>query len=213
MNILEFNFENWYTIVIKCNWVTIIAIVVMAVILFFILDKLKPFIGMKSIEIDEVSLGIGNSKVTLKYNGKSQEIAYKLWVELSTRKIGLEFEPENDVISEIYHSWYTFFSVARELMKEIPSSQIDGSRQLIELTEEVLNKGLRPHLTKWQAKYRLWEKNNKNDAGISPQEFQQKFPEYSELESDLIQANKQLMVYRSLMKEIAFKKKIDYKNK
>lgn len=30
---------------------------------------------------------------------------------------------------------------------------------LIKLTERVLNVGLRPHLTKWQAKYRKWYNN------------------------------------------------------
>ena len=42
-----------------------------------------------SITINEVNLGIGDTSVKLVYNKKDQEIAYKLWVELSTRKIGL----------------------------------------------------------------------------------------------------------------------------
>lgn len=58
---------------------------------------------------DEIILGIGrNSSVKLKYNRKDQEVAYKLWVELSTRKIGLPFDQENDVITEVYNSWYDF---------------------------------------------------------------------------------------------------------
>ena len=99
-----------------------------------------------SITIDEVNLGIGDTSVKLVYNKKDQEIAYKLWVELSTRKIGLPFDQENDVISEVYNSWYDFFKIARELLKEIPVSRLPYSNDLIKLTEKVLNTGLRPHL-------------------------------------------------------------------
>ena len=100
-----------------------------------------------------------HSSVKLKYNRKDQEVAYKLWVELSTRKIGLPFDQENDVITEVYNSWYDFFKIARELLKDIPASRLPYSNDLIKLTERVLNVGLRPHLTKWQAKYRQWYNN------------------------------------------------------
>ena len=205
MEIFDFSFENWYTLDIKLNWLSA-AIVIVGICLFsFIWRKVRKYIGRKSIDIDEVTLGIGSGKVSLKYNYKSQEIAYKLWVELSTRKIGIEFDSENDVISEIYDSWYHFFTVARELLKELPAQQIDGSEQLIKLTEEILNKGLRPHLTKWQAKYRSWHESNKNNNGLTPQDFQKNYPQYAELENDLRQTNGQLMEYKNLMEKIAFK--------
>lgn len=105
-------------------------------------------------------MGIGDSSVKLTYNKKDQAIAYKLWVELSTRKIGLMFDKEYDVITEVYNSWYEFFKIARELLKDIPASRLPYSNDLIVLTEKVLNKGLRPHLTTWQAKYRKWYEKN-----------------------------------------------------
>lgn len=205
MKILDFKFENWYTIDVKLNWFAAAAIMVAVFLVSMIWKRVIKYIGRKSIDIDEMTLGIGSNKVTLKYNRKSQEIAYKLWVELSTRKIGIEFEPDNDVISDVYDSWYHFFSVARDLLKELPPEQIEGSKQLIQLTEDVLNKGLRPHLTRWQAKYRLWQENNLNDGTETPQEFQHKYPEYDKLARDIIETNKQLIEYKKLMKEIAFR--------
>ena len=157
--------------------------------------------------VDEVSLGIGNSQVKLKYNKKDQEIAYKLWVELSTRKIGLDFDPENDVVFEVYDSWYNFFTIARELMKEIPVERLKYSPELIELTETVLNRGLRPHLTIWQAKYRKWYNENvHNNVGKTPQQIQEMYPHYKELKKDLIDTNKRLIEYKKLMERIAFEK-------
>ena len=153
-------------------------------------------------------MGIGDSSIKLIYNKKDQEIAYKLWVELSTRKIGLPFEREYDVIAEVYDSWYEFFKIARELIKEVPASRLPYSNDLIELTEKVLNNGLRPHLTIWQAKYRKWYVDElANETKDSPQEIQQKYPYYDDLVEDLIATNKRMIEYKKLMKKIAFAEK------
>lgn len=44
---------------------------------------------LKTVTIEEATIGIGNSSVTIKYDGCIKEIAYKIWIELTTRKIGL----------------------------------------------------------------------------------------------------------------------------
>lgn len=203
MEIFGVEFESWNTILLRLNWFAI-ALAIVAVIA--LVRVLKHFINKKSITIDEINLGIGDSSVKLTYNQKDQEIAYKLWVELSTRKIGLMFDKDHDVITEVYNSWYEFFKIARELLKEIPVSRLPYSNDLIELTEKVLNLGLRPHLTTWQAKYRKWydleASTNTND---SPQEVQRKYPEYDALVEDLLETNKRMIAYKDVMKSIAFK--------
>lgn len=163
----------------------------------------------KSVEIDEASIGIGSNKVTIKPNTEDMQIAYKIWVELSTRKIGLEIDLENDVIKEIYDSWYEFFGITRELIKSIPISRIrwDGStRKLVNISIDVLNEGIRPHLTKWQARFRRWyssEIDKPENCILSPQECQKNFPEYMELTKDLIAVNRNLIEYRSILGKLA----------
>src|SRR3989337_144519 len=78
----------------------------------------------REFEISEVELGIGQQKVKLKPSHDDLQIAYKLWVELRTRKLGLTFSEDYDVIAEIYDSWYEFFKITRELIKSIPVSRI-----------------------------------------------------------------------------------------
>ena len=135
-------------------------------------------------------------------------IAYKIWVELSTRKIGLRFDEENDVIKEVYDSWYKFFETVRELLKEVPANRIPYASKLIDLTEKVLNEGLRPHLTKWQARYRRWyEKELEKDNG-APQDIQKKYPDYTALVADLTETNNIMIAYKELMKDIAFDNKL-----
>ena len=133
-------------------------------------------------------------------------LAYKLWVDLSTRKIGLPFDENNDVIEEVYNSWYAFFGVARELLKELPATQINTSSELIELTEKVLNKGLRPHLTTWQAKFRCWYDKNRADSDKEPQQLQKEYALYDELIADLKTTNSRMIEYKELLRKIAFGK-------
>ena len=202
MDVLYVEFENWYTLILRLNW---LAIILPLIIVCIVYHALKKGLSKQSITIDELTLGIGDSKIKLKYDKRDQEIAYKLWVELSTRKIGLLFDRENDVITEVYDSWYEFFRIARELLKEIPARRLRFSNDLIDLTDKVLNKGLRPHLTTWQAKYRKWYRtasdSNKDDT---PQSIQKTYQYYDELIEDLIKTNERMIEYKELMRKIAF---------
>lgn len=156
----------------------------------------------KSFEIDEAELGVGNQKIRLKPNSIDQQVAYQIWVELTTRKIGLEIDLENDVISEIYDSWYNFFGITRAMIKEIPVSKVQkkSTQEIIRLSIDVLNTGLRPHLTKWQARFRRWYNKKLDDpnyAECTPQEIQKAFPQYDELTREMLDINKKLMSYRT----------------
>lgn len=204
MDIINVELESWSVLVFKFNWIAVIVLLFLLWGISLLIKKCLNFVNKKRITVDEVNLGIGNSSVKLSYSKKDQEIAYKIWVELSTRKIGLRYDEENDVIKEVYDSWYKFFETTRELLKEIPANRIMYSGDLIELTEKVLNIGLRPHLTRWQAKYRKWyDEAVKNTEG-SPQEIQKGYPEYSVLIKDLLETNERMIEYKKLMKKIAF---------
>lgn len=206
MNIFDIKFENWYTLNASMNWLAVIILLLIVIMLSYIIKHFNHFSSKKSIMIDEINLGIGNNNVKLLYNKKDKEIAYKLWVELSTRKIGMAFEKNFDVITEVYNSWYEFFKIARDLLKEFPIEKVQHSNNFIELTENMLNKGLRPHLTKWQAKYRKWYENQPKENDLSPQEIQKLFPEYDELISDINLTNKAIIEYKNLLYNIAFDK-------
>lgn len=163
--------------------------------------------GWRSFEIDEAQFGIGEQKITLRPNDTDRQIAYKIWVELSTRKIGLPIDLEDDVISEVYDSWYNFFSVTRELIKDVPVSRFrrKDTEKIIHLSIEVLNAGIRPHLTKWQARFRRWYEqalDREERVDVSPQDVQKEFPDYEALKEDLERVNQRLIRYRDKMYEL-----------
>ena len=212
MNIIVISIENIWRVKITFN----LLLIILTIILVIFLDKIWKWLKNKTkslneITIDEIELGIGsNSKVKLKYDSRDRQIAYKLWVELSTRKIGLEFEKGYDVISEVYDSWYEFFKIARELLKEIPVEKIQDDKEtsLVEISIQILNKCIRPHLTKWQAKYRKWYENEleKNkDKQISPQEIQKEYEYYDEMVDDILNVNKKIKEYSKILYSIAVK--------
>lgn len=205
MSIIEIEFENFYTVLLRINWIAIIVGLILVCLLPILWKHINKHLNKKSINVSQLDLGIGNSTIKLTYNRKDQEVAYKLWVELSTRKIGIPFDEENDVIVEVYNSWYEFFKIARETIKEIPAERIPYSSELINLTEQVLNEGLRPHLTKWQAKFRFWYNKELEKNHISPQEIQKNYPEIKQLVDDLKKTNIHMINYKNLMKDIAFK--------
>ena len=180
--------------------VAILLIVLFFFIRWFVLRRYSKF------EIDTAEMGIGSGKISFKPNLKDQEIAYKIWVELSTRKIGLSIDLKDDVISEIYDSWHNFFSITRELIKDIPVNKIKNksTRQIITLSIAVLNEGLRPHLTFWQARFRRWYDKRIETAGedVDPQSIQAGYPKFTELSEDLLRVNTRLIKYRDKMAEL-----------
>lgn len=156
-------------------------------------------------EIDSTEFGFGDHKVSFKPNNTDRQIAYSIWVELSTRKVGLPIHLDDDVIVEIYDSWYSFFGVTRELVKDIPVSKVrnDSTGKIIGLSIEVLNEGLRPHLTKWQARFRHWyEGQMATKSDLCPQDVQKRFPEFEALSTDLMEVNRRLRNYRMRMNEL-----------
>ncbi len=180
---------------------------IIGVIVIYLITRIIFGRRFKKFEVNEAEFGIGKQKVKIRPNIVDMQIAYKIWVELSTRKIGLPIDFNNDVISEVYDSWYKFFSVTRDLVKEVPVSKFRRSdtERIIKMSIEVLNSGIRPHLTLWQAKFRRWYENElSKDENIivAPQKIQSKFPEFDLLCTDLKEINGRLIKYRSKMYDL-----------
>lgn len=199
----DFSFSTYFDSMV----ILFLIIFTVAVIIYKVMGGYLNVGIWKSFEIDQAQFGLGKQKLTLRPNQTDRQIAYKIWVELSTRKIGLPIDLDNDVISEIYNSWYDFFSVTRELIKDVPVSKFQrkDTEKIIKLSIDVLNEGIRPHLTKWQARFRRWYEraiNQEDYLEIPPQDIQKKFPQYDELRTDLKEVNERLIRYKEKMYEL-----------
>jgi hypothetical protein len=148
--------------------------------------------------------GIGCMKICPTW--EDIQIAHQIWTELVTRKAAIPFNPEDDVIVEVYDSWYALFQRTRQLIGDIPGKCIRRDRstqQIVKIATETLNLGLRPHLTKWQARYRNWWHNSEDALKrATPQEHQKTFPQYAELVEEMLVVNKQMIEYAGQLHKI-----------
>lgn len=210
LDFLDLNFS-----INLCLFLLVIILIILLKngLLDLIINKAFKRFKIKNYDINEVKLGIGVNTISFKPNYDDRKIAYKLWVELSTRKMGLPIDFNEDVIVEVYNSWYAFFGVARDLLKEFPISKLnnDNDKDLIEITMELLNDVLRVHLTTWQAKYRKWyaeELKKSDNLGRSPQEIQRNYENYNKLKEDMLKINDNLKYYQEVLYSIAYDKEL-----
>ncbi|MBM7605999.1 hypothetical protein JOC75_004027 [Metabacillus crassostreae] len=144
-----------------------------------------------------------------KLTEKELDISWKLYVQLTTRKAAIPIDEENDIITEVYDSWYELFKSTREYLIELPASEIQGNenaQEIVRLSLDVLNKGMRPHLTKWQGKYRKWyeiEVQKEENQHLTPQELQRKYKYYGEMVDEIKIVNKELNEYANQLKRFS----------
>ncbi len=190
---------------VEIGIILIALLFISAIIVLLVRNKINTLVFAPEVELSVNLAGIGN--VRIKQNHEVAQIAHKAWTEFVTRKAGLKFDPENDVIVEVYDSWKELFGRVRLLIKEIPANKLrdENTQKLVGLLVDALNDGLRPHLTRWQAKYRSWylnELNKRENEGKPPQEIQKGYPYYDELLTDLIMINQQIISYTNELKKL-----------
>jgi len=212
MEIFKLYFDKNLNLIISLHWIICVIAFVILIIALVRMYR-KRWIFYKNIEIDSAEFGIIGQKLKIRPNYMNINIAYKVWVELNTRKIGIKIDFKNDVIYEVYNSWYQFFGITRNLLKELPATKIrldKDTRELIEISIKILNESLRPHLTMWQAKFRKWYETAlklKENTDRSPQLIQIEYPEYDLLSEDMIRINNNLINYKKTIYKLAFGEK------
>ncbi len=136
------------------------------------------------------------------------QLAHEAYVELVTRKAALKIEEEHDVFTEIYDSWYALFGEIRRLARKLDADEVSRNahlRRLHELLVDVLNRGLRPHLTRWQSRFRRWYvEESRNRPSESAQDIQRSYPEYPQLVASLKEANHLLINLARELRRLAY---------
>lgn len=214
VNIIEMTFDksDW-SFIFSFNILGFVVIIILVILIYLLLKKLfSNNKGRRKQEIIPVKLKykIGNAEIeyNIKRSYENIEIAHKIYIELVTRKAAIEIDKENDVIYEVYNSWYTLFQVTRDELKKLTGQFLytqKDSEPLIRLLSDILNKSLRPHLTEYQAKFRKWYQEALDDTKYknkSPQEIQKDFPDFDNLVKSMIEVNTLLIGYSKELKRI-----------
>lgn len=157
----------------------------------------------------EIAYKIGQQEIKYKVvrNFINLEVAHRIYIELITRKAAIEIDDKHDVIEEIYNSWYNLFQITRDEIKKFSGSLLENNQHsddLIQIATDVLNKGLRPHLTEHQARFRRWyaeELTKEGNKSKSPQDIQCKYPDYKNLTKSMKEVNMILMNYAAQLRK------------
>ncbi len=143
---------------------------------------------------------------TIERNFNNVFIANRIYIELNTRKAAIDIDETQDIIVEVYDSWYSLFSIIREEIKNIPGELLrnnPSTDNLIEITTKILNKGLRPHLTIYQAKFRRWYEHaitKEENIHNPPQKIQSEFEDFDVLVTDMKHVSALLIEYSDELK-------------
>jgi hypothetical protein len=205
MDVFKIYFDENYNLVIQTSlWLVGVIILLFLIYFLWLKNKLRY-------DLVKVNIKLGNvGTAEFRPNKSDLQIAHKIWTELVTRKAAIPIDKEHDVIEEIYNSWYTMFQKVREFISEVPADLIrnnKSTKEIVRIATQTLNDGLRPHLTRWQARFRTWSDAKKDKLmEMTPQELQKEYPEYNDLIEDLMRVNTQLIQYSQELKKIVDKK-------
>jgi hypothetical protein len=190
MNVLTITFNNQGLIIQISYWVVILFFLAISFIYLFSKKYRRRY------KFEETEIGWGGFKFKIRPSFEDLQVAYELWVEISTRKLGNKIDTEYDLIKKVHESYYEFFKIARNILKEIPAEKIRNkeTQKIINLVLEILNQEIRPYLTKWHAELEKWYRDNSEKyKNLTTVEFEQKFPKYNELMKELLNLNQKII--------------------
>ena len=130
-----------------------------------------------------VSLPFGIGSAAWEADPTERRAAWSLYVELVTRIAVQSVEVDQGIIREAINSLHSLFGTTREILKEA-GPDVGASRESVGgIAITVLNKGLRPFLSKWHPLLQAWEA--KRPINISPKEHEQNWSEEPKLRNEL----------------------------
>jgi hypothetical protein len=157
---------------------------------------------------DDMDVAFGGMKIHVKRTSEVIHIAHAAWTEIVTRKAAIPFDPDHDLVAEVYDSWYALFGELRALTRSVPAEELrrsEDARDLVHLLEQVLNQGLRPHLTRYQSRFRRWfdHSTSEYDTERDGQMIQRGFPDYDALIADMSQVNDKMVRFAGDLRLLA----------
>jgi hypothetical protein len=109
----------------------------------------------------KVSLPFGLGGATWEPNPIEEKAAWKLYIELVTRVATQELSEHEGLDRDVLRSLYSLFGSTRRVLRRAGPTVGIAQGSLGGVAVAVLNKGLRPFLTKWHGHLTVWESSAK----------------------------------------------------
>jgi hypothetical protein len=158
----------------------------------------------KGTQLSQVQLSIPQfSSMTFVVNAEYRRVAWKLFVETSTRISTQPLESEQGFLREALNSLHGIFATTRELLKAMEPSPEDTDTTVEMFAFDMLNKELRPFLSKWHPQLQAFEEQN-------PGKEDSQWEKNQECRKELEDLRKRLLTYTKGFGELAGVSHLDH---
>lgn len=167
-------------------------------------EKERVNVAMRSkANLRSVSVGLPFGMGNAEWQADDTEVraAWSLYVELATRVAVEPLEADAGLLREALLSLHQLFPRTREILVAAGPSAGGRLPSVGGIAIAVLNKGLRPFLTKWHPELQEWEAQKPVTKGAREHELE--FPRQAELRRELEVLQEQLRDYADVLAEIA----------
>jgi len=132
---------------------------------------------------------------------KERNAAWALYVELVTR-IAVQQLPANEgSLREALTSLHSLFDSTRQVLRAAGPDVGASITSVGGIAIAVLNRGLRPFLSRWHPALSDWESSR--EASVSPSQHERKWPEGDQFRSELTKLRANLESYAEALATIA----------
>lgn len=129
-----------------------------------------------------------------------RKAAWSLYVELVTRITVQSLEADQGLLREALNSIHTMFAITRQILREAGPDVGISSKSVGGIAIAVLNKGLRPFLSKWHPLLQTWEAQK--PLTTSPKEHEKNWSLEPQMRQELLLLGKDLEQYAEALEKI-----------
>ncbi|CAI7975200.1 conserved hypothetical protein [Frankia sp. Hr75.2] len=151
-----------------------------------------------SIRLTELTLSIpqfSNAQFVVTKDNKA--VAWRLFIEMVTRVSLQPLDQGTGKIREAMNSLYALFGITRQTLAEAqPSRRIGNAPTVEHLAVAMLNKELRPFLSRWHPRLQAWENEH-------PGELESAWPDDEECRQELSSMQARLIRYAAGFGELS----------
>lgn len=148
-----------------------------------------------------VSLPFNLGTVEIEPNTAEREAAWDIYVELTTRIASQELAGDAGTLRETLDSLYSLFDITREVLREHGSTMGKTPYSVGAIAIQVLNKGIRPFVSKWHPLLLSHEQQRAKQTSIVDHEASWKFA--PQFRGELKELQKQISIYADALALIA----------
>jgi len=147
-----------------------------------------------------VSLPFGIGGAEWEADETERKAAWSLYVELVTRITVQSLEADQGLLREALNSLYSMFAITRQILRDAGPDVGISSQSVGGIAIAVLNKGLRPFLSKWHPLLQTWEAQKPDTT--SPKKHEKNWSLEPQMYEELLILGKELQQYAEALAAI-----------